>query len=421
MQYLQRIRNFFHLARLFVEHLFEQLKANECAKTAGSLTYTSLFAVVPLLTVVFAVLSIMPSFEDASHQVIELIFSNLIPVGSDTLRTYIIQFAEQARSLTWVGMAILFVASYMMLNNIEKAFNRIWRIRQGRTRISSFLLYWAMMSAGPLLLGIGLAFTTYVKSIHVLQIDGADLLSPLWGLFPFALNTLLLLLLYVAVPNCRIPMSRALVGAVVTAAMFELAKDAFGLVMSVTNYEFIYGTFAVVPLFLIWLWLTWLLILAGAVSIRAMSLYKISHGIDQPKFVVALKILHPIWQRHRQGMTTQWDRLVRTSYVGGAKSLQQWETMRERLIELNILTLTPTGSMTLKRSLKTWKLYELFDGVSGMQHLKSSECYANAPSWEGDLARRLEDARTHFHESMGISVEALFEGEYSDERSSGAS
>ncbi len=397
--------------RNFGEFLIDQLRVNECGKTAGSLTYTSLFAVVPLLTVVFSVLSIMPSFEDASSQVIELIFSNLIPVGDETLRTYILQFAKQARSLTWVGMVILVITAYLMLNNIEKAFNRIWRIRQGRTRLSAFLLYWAMMSAGPLLLGVGLAVTTYIKSATAF-IDGFDA-SPLWGLFPFFLNTLLLLMLYVAVPNCKVNVRRALVGAVVTAALFELAKHGFALVMSYTNYELIYGTFAVVPLFLIWLWLTWLLILAGAVAIRAMSTYRITESSDQPRFVVALKILFPIWQRHQQGKTTQWDRFIDGSYAGAAKSLEQWEEVREQLIELEILTPTPSGSLTLRRSLSNWPLWSLYEVMLGADYLPYTS--TDNTGWESELSDRLDLLTESRHNKLGLTVEQLFQSKGREE------
>ena len=166
----QRLNNLVEFWRF----LLQRFIADKGTSNAAALTYTSLFAVVPMMTVTFSMLSAVPAFQDTGEQIQSFIFRNFVPSAGDALQQYLREFTTQARKLTWIGVAVLAATAFWMLVTIEKTFNTIWRVRQPRRGVSSFLLYWAILSLGPLLLGGGFAISTYFTSLSL--ISGPDAL-----------------------------------------------------------------------------------------------------------------------------------------------------------------------------------------------------------------------------------------------------
>ncbi len=257
----------------FVRYLADRFIEDRAPNNAAALTYTTLFAVVPVMTVTFAMLSAIPAFQGTEVQIQAFIFRNFVPSTGATLEEYLRNFIEQARHLTWLGVALLAVTSFFMLVTVEKTFNDIWRVRIPRRGVSSFLLYWAVLSLGPLLLGAGFAMSTYLASVALVfgsyGMSGAQMLlkvTPL--LFSIAAFTLM----YAAVPNTRVPLRHALIGGALTGVLFEAAKSLFGLyVFYFPGYQLIYGAFATVPLFLVWIYVCWLIVLLGAEVVCSLS------------------------------------------------------------------------------------------------------------------------------------------------------
>ena len=166
------------------------------------------------MTVAYAMLAAIPAFDQVGGQVEEFIFNNFVPSTGAALREHLGEFSDQARQLTGVGVALLMVTALMMLVSIEKAFNNIWRIRQPRRGLSSFLLYWAVLSLGPLLLGSGFVVSTYLASMSFLR-EGV-VLAFAWQLvlywLPLLLSVAAFTLLFVAVPNTRVPLKHGVIG-----------------------------------------------------------------------------------------------------------------------------------------------------------------------------------------------------------------
>ena len=133
----------------FWRFLLQRFIADQGTNSAAALTYTTLFAVVPMMTVTFSMLSAIPAFQGTGEQIQSFIFRNFVPSAGETLQQYLREFTTQARQLTWVGVAVLAATAFWMLVTIEKTFNTIWRVRQPRRGVSSFLLYWAILSLGP--------------------------------------------------------------------------------------------------------------------------------------------------------------------------------------------------------------------------------------------------------------------------------
>ena len=181
--------------------------------SAAALTYTTLFAVVPMMTVTFAMLSAVPAFQGVGEQIQHFIFRNFVPSTGAAVQEYLWAFTEQARQLTWVGVLLLAVTAFMMLVTIEQAFNTIWRVRKSRRGVSSFLLYWAILSLGPLLLGSGFAISTYLTSTSLLS--GPDAVvgaKTLLSFTPLLFSVAAFTLIYATVPNARVPLKHALAG-----------------------------------------------------------------------------------------------------------------------------------------------------------------------------------------------------------------
>ena len=158
-----------HRYFLFIINVYKHFIANKGVRNAAALTYTTLFAVVPLMTVTYAMLAAIPSMQGAGDGLQAWVFDNFVPTTGEVVQDYLSGFAAQAKSLTGVGIAMLILTSIMMMKTIENAFNFIWRVNEPRKGLSSFLLYWAVLSLGPILIGLGLVLTSYITSLSLIS------------------------------------------------------------------------------------------------------------------------------------------------------------------------------------------------------------------------------------------------------------
>jgi membrane protein len=272
----------------FSRFVWQHLQASQWQLNAAALTYTSLFALVPIMTVSYVVLSFMPQLEIVQHQVEQFIFSHFLPDTGNQVKVYLNQFSQQTRKLTVPGIFMLIITALMMLKTIENTFNNIWGVKQGRRGVDSFLLYWAVLSLGPVLLGAGLMFSTYLFSLNFFtDVKEMEVVQPfvlqLGQFVPLLLTTASLCLIYSAVPNCSVPLKHAFIGAFIAAIIFELSKTLFALSIKHSSYTLIYGAFAAVPLFLMWIYLCWAIVLFGAVLVRCLGIYG-QHVINQEAY-----------------------------------------------------------------------------------------------------------------------------------------
>ncbi|MCR6651066.1 MAG: YihY family inner membrane protein [Cellvibrionaceae bacterium] len=340
----------------FLRNLGADFVAHGCQKSAAALTYLSLFALVPLMTVVYSVFSLIPAFDGVADQLRNLLFTHLVPQSGQELQSYIAEFSSQARSLTGVGVAMLVVTAYWMLSNIERTFNAIWGVQRPRKGIASFLLYWAVLSIGPLLLGAGFAISTYLLSLK-LVFNNHDLgvSSLVFEFLPFVLGSAAFTLLFAAVPNCRVPLRHAVIGGVVTALMFQLLKEFFGAVVARSSFQLVYGAFAAVPLFLLWVNLVWTVILAGAILVRTLA--ERSYRVEEEKFSdmhAALKCLELLHQRSRTGRSVSDADCFRLG-IG----VVHWQRLRGLLEKARWLMVTGSGHYVLSRDLRSVTLWDL--------------------------------------------------------------
>ena len=279
-------------------YVASRFSADRCSENAAALTYMSLFALVPLLTVLYTMASAIPTFQGMEEQMQEFLFQHLMPDSSSEIESYLNDFSSQAKSLTGPGIVFLVITAVLMLRNIEKAFNLIWRARENRSPVSSFLLYWAVLSLAPVTIGLALGISTYLTSfadaLEVYDVIGIKALFLKSA--PILLSTAGFSLLYIAVPNCRVPFKHCLIGGVIAALAFHIARAVFTKVVVGSSYTFIYGAFAAVPLFLLWIYLSWNIVLMGGILVHSLSAYQTAEQARRPTVRKALDSLYLWWQ-----------------------------------------------------------------------------------------------------------------------------
>lgn len=276
--------------------VIQRFYRDRCLRSAGVLSYTALLAVVPLATVIFGLLAAFPVFENVRDTIEEFVFTHFVPAAGDVLRAHLEQFASQARQLTVPGSIMLIATSLMTLAAIDQALNTIWQSERSRRGLSGFLIYWAILTLGPLLIAASVGLSSYLFSLPLMA-DAElhlGLKTNLLAVTPFALAAIAITMLYLMVPNQRVRLRSAVIGGILGALCFEMAKRGFALyIQSFPTYQIIYGAFSVVPLFLIWVYVVWGLLLLGAEITYALDHYEEeASAIDpQQRLYLAVRVL----------------------------------------------------------------------------------------------------------------------------------
>lgn len=244
-----------------------RLSSGRYFTVASALSFSSVLALVPLMTVVFSALSLFPVFKSKSGDIQDFIYRNFLPKLGDQIQIYLQEFSANAGQLTLWGLVFLLITTLTLLATIEDAFNRIWKVKSGRPMGQRILVYWAMLTLGPIMIAISLSVSSYLLSLSILQ--GQDVVlslkSQLLRSLPFILELLSFVFFYYSVPNCEVRFKHAFIGGFVAVVLFELAKFGFTQYLGNFNsYQRIYGTLAILPVFLIWIYLSWLVVLIGA-------------------------------------------------------------------------------------------------------------------------------------------------------------
>ncbi|MDH3320016.1 MAG: YihY family inner membrane protein, partial [Betaproteobacteria bacterium] len=248
-------------------------------QTAGSLTFTTLLALVPLVTVALAMSTAFPVFDQAMEALGHYVSGQLLPEGGTKVTQQFAAFAAKAGRLTAVGLAFLAVTALMLILSVDEVLNRIFRVQRRRALAQRLLMYWAVLSLGPLLIGASLSMTSFLVGSSLGLLNLGWLTRGVLGLMPFFFTCAALTLLYLVVPYRRIDVRHALAGAAVAGILFEFAKRGFALyIAKFPTYSLIYGAFATVPIFLLWLYLSWVVVLFGAMLTAMLPGYRGGYG-----------------------------------------------------------------------------------------------------------------------------------------------
>jgi membrane protein len=258
------------IAKTFIRHL----KSERITVSSGHMAYVSLLSLVPVIMVFFMIMSAFPAFSDFRQVFEDFIFSNFVPASGDVVQTHISEFVGNASGMGAVSIATLLVVALLLISNIDKTLNHLWKTEAQRPIVYTFAIYWMVITLGPLLIGSSIAVTSYLAAIA----EFADDYTPGFGtaflkLVPSMAAIGAFMILYMVVPNRTVRAKYAIWGAVLAALLFELSKNAFAFyVSSFPSYQVIYGALAAVPILFVWIYLCWIVVLVGAVFSYAITI-----------------------------------------------------------------------------------------------------------------------------------------------------
>lgn len=401
---------YWHKTKSFTRFVITRFLADECRQNAASLTYTTLFAVVPMMTVLFSILAAIPSLKSISVDIQNFIFRNFLPDTGVKIQNYLSDFSTQASNLTIVGVFMLFLTAVMMLATIEKAFNQIWRVKQPKQSIVGFLRYWAVLSLGPFLLGAAFAISSYINSLRIFS-DAEQLVGMVFSglkILPFLFTGLAFSLFYIAVPNCRVPIKAGFGAGFFAAVLFSVAKNGFTFfVANFSSYQLVYGAFAAFPLFLLWVYLSWMIILLGVEVCRALAFYKDVNKESRHPLLELLAVLQLFYQRQLAGKTVS---ELDVMDVLGKREVEIWTQLLDILVAQNFVQTTEAGQYVLVRNLDKvdfWQFYLTLPWPLP-QPQDLAHIYAD-DAWAGVLVPRLQATHNHNQTQLSLSLAQILD------------
>ncbi|MEC8298407.1 MAG: virulence factor BrkB family protein [Pseudomonadota bacterium] len=234
--------------------------------SAGHLAYVTLLSLVPFIMVTFTIMSAFPAFASVRSKLEHFVFSNFVPTASDVVHKYMTDFVGNASQMSAIGILSLLLVALMLISNVDKTLNRIWRTQSDRPIVYTFAIYWMVITLGPMLIGSSVVVSSYLTGLAAFTEEYTPGLGTfLLSLVPSGAAMLAFTILYMVVPNRRVFARHALVGAIVATIAFEITKSGFALyVTNFPSYELIYGALAVVPILFLWVYLSWIIVLFGA-------------------------------------------------------------------------------------------------------------------------------------------------------------
>lgn len=380
------------VVRELAEFAAQRIRDTQLGQVASSLTLTTVLSMVPLVAVLLVSFAVFPAFADRRAEIETLIFSTLLPGSySEQILGYVRAFTNHARGLTAFGLVGLLVTALLLINTVDTTLNRIFHVRQMRPVMQRVLIYWALLTLGPILIAISLIFTNLLSTLDV-TVSGV---LPGWGLViaQLLIQTLFYAALYVYVPNCKVRWSHAVVGGGLVTLVGVLIKWGFSFYLSTGPLTTIYGTFVVIPVVLLWIYISWLLVLAGAAITATIPMLMGGRFADQLKtgndFLTALALLHQLMLSQEKGEPSMsihklcqavdsypeaagaiLERLAEVGYVGKLKDDRKYDEHWSLLVSpqkttlsgvFDVMLVDPDNSLIAKENSPLYDFYCLVD------------------------------------------------------------
>ena len=333
--------------KTYIQYVFGRFQSDKCLTVAAELTVTSLLALVPLTTVVFSLLALIPSFQNVGMALQELMFEYFVPATGESVQNYLTEFVGKAKGMSVVGFFMLLVTALLMMRTIDISFNNIWQIKSNKSLLRTFLVYWAVLTLGPIFLGTSLLITSYLKSLPLISdVVQQDSQWMTLGL-PMLMESIAFALMFFVIPNRKILFKHAVFAAITTAFLFELAKSGFGIFVEYfSTYQVIFGALATIPLFLIWVYLSWGIILFGAEICHGLFSFEMDKQ-EQKKhpFIQLVQILLLLSRKQQLGESISEEQLADYGDWGTQEAQVMW---LEKLIDAGVVAKLQDQSYCLK-------------------------------------------------------------------------
>lgn len=401
-------QRWFQFLRFLTRHFFE----DNCQQKAASLTYTTMLSIVPILTVLLMILSSVPALSSVRAQIYEVIYSNLLPRSSMQVSEYINSFAEKSSNLTIIGALILFLTTILTLTTIERAFNQIWRVENRSGGIKSMMRYWTIVTMGPLVLGTAFIASSTVQSLSFLnrQIAGYGIDWSFWvQAVSIGITLAGFIGMYWFIPKARVPAKNAAIAGIFVAIVFELMKYLFGTVMAnFTSYEAIYGAFAALPIFLLWIFLSWNLILLGVEISYTLTIFETEEVYPRHPLLSLLDMLNLVYTHHLKGEAVS-EQALRNAL--GRKELPKWYTYINYLQDSNLITMTEDDDYVLKRDLSKMTLWDFYRTLPYPLPIKDEfdeMTTEDQKPWLSLLVARFENTESYAKQQLNLPLSTIF-------------
>jgi len=408
-----------HLVRLqrLAGHVWKHFREDRCIEEAASLGFTSLLALVPLLAVIFGIVSAFPVFAQWSQQLKSFIFENFLPAAGEQVDGYLNTFLDSASNLTLPGTVFLILTALLLMFRIEVAFNRIWRVDRSRSLLNRIVMYWAVLTLGPLLMGAAIALSVQNVIAPLALEDTISAIRHTGGIF--LLSWMVFTLMFVLVPNKRVSFRDALFGALLSAVLFDLAKRGFVAYVSNANYAEIYGALATIPIFLMWLYLVWIVILFGASLASSLATFGDSERARMVwparlDFQLVFRLVGHLWLAQRNGEKLSDTKLLVKEPQCNERQLQH---LLHQLEIAKIVVQDDEGDWWLARDLESLSLSDLY--CSGNYHLPlmGRETVPVETGWDRAFTAVMQQAAEQGHSVLDRPVRNMYRSEDQEEES----
>ena len=398
----------------FSRFIWQRFVDDKCFETAGALSYTTLVSLVPLMVAGFAMLSGVPVFKPARDTLIDFVFDNFVPAAGEAVQATMLGFAANASKLTGISILVMLFSALSMMISIEDRLNRIWRVHQPRSWSSRLLLYWAALTLGPILVVGGIAVTSYVTAAPVLH-NAADQLGGvargLVGTLPFLVTFFTLWLMYSVIPNCKVSRRDAAIGALLGAVLFEVARWGFGqFVQQAQTYQQIYGVLAAIPIFLLWVYLSWVIVILAASIAASASAFEYHEPMrtlpEGSEFLGLLVVLRHFVEAQRDGCCVdQADLRVREPYLRSALIADYFDDLQRA----DLIRRGESGGWLLCRSLDSTDLMRVYRHTGYRLPLQPmEEAAALGIALPPELLAMLAELAVALHAKLGARLDQIY-------------
>src|SRR5947199_3008797 len=359
--------------RTFSLYALHRFSRDGCFAASGALSYTTLVSLVPLGVIVIGILSVFPSFADTRQELLTLAFRYFVPAISEQAAFWVQYFAGSAAQATAIGVVGIAGTGVLMLVTVEDQLNALWRVTTPRPWSQRVLAYWTLMTLGPLLVGMSLTLSTYLDTaarragfdpVAIVQIANGWM-HYFARMVPFVLELIAFTLLYCLIPNCAVRWRDGLLGAAVAAVAIEVLKIGFAIYIgSFASYQTVYGAIAAIPIFLLWMYVSWMAVLLGAVVAANLPTWRVDERLAHlstggVRLGFSLALIAALARAQRRGLTSRIASLavelgVATSVID--EHLQQ-------LARAGFAAPTQSGGWVLAWNPETATLHDLYEAL----------------------------------------------------------
>jgi len=360
-------------ARTFSLYALHRFNQDGCFAASGALSYTTLVSLVPLGVIALGILSLFPNFAAVRQELLGLVFRNFVPAISEQAAWWFEYFAGSAAQATAIGIVGIAGTGVLLLATVEDQLNALWRVTTRRPWGQRVLAYWTLMTLGPLLVGMSLTLSTYLdtaarragidpEAIYQFASGWPHLLA---RLVPFVLELVACTLLYCIIPNCAVRWRDGLVGAAVAAGTIEILKIGFGIYIgSMSSYQTVYGALAAIPIFLLWMYVSWMAVLLGAVVAANLPTWRVDERLAHlstggVRLGFSLALIAALARAQRRGAARRIAALA--AELGVATSVV--DEHLQRLARAGFAAPTQAGGWVLAWNPETATLHDLYEAL----------------------------------------------------------